>query len=129
MLKKVFDIRRTVFIEEQHCPPEMEWEYDEESTHFLAFVNGNAAGTARWRKTEQGIKLERFAVLKDYRGIGVGSALVENVLADIRPAPGDQVCLHAQIMAIPLYERFGFVKENNPFEEAGILHYKMVLHR
>ena len=121
-LKKVFDIRRTVFIEEQHCPPEIEWEYDEESTHFLAIVNGSAAGTGRWRKTDKGIKLERFAVLKDYRSLGIGSALIENILADIKPAPTDYIYLHAQLMAMPLYKKFGFIEEGSAFEEAGIQH-------
>ncbi|MGB4400810.1 MAG: GNAT family N-acetyltransferase, partial [Daejeonella sp.] len=46
-LDKVFAIRRKVFVEEQNCPPELEWEFEEESTHFMGTVNGTPAGAAR----------------------------------------------------------------------------------
>lgn len=123
-LEKVFEIRRQVFVIEQNCPPEIEWEFEDESTHFLATVNGEPAGASRWRKTDKGYKLERFAVLSSYRG-GVGKALVQAVLDDL-PADADYIYMHAQLQAIPLYERFGFEKSGPQFEEAGIQHFKMV---
>jgi predicted GNAT family N-acyltransferase len=123
-LEKVFAIRREVFVGEQNCPPELEWEYEEESNHFLATVDGEPAGASRWRKTDKGYKLERFAVLKNFRGYGVGQALVQAVLDDL-PQDATYVYMHAQIQAVTLYERFGFVKTGPEFEEAGIRHYKM----
>jgi predicted GNAT family N-acyltransferase len=65
-LQKVFGIRREVFVVEQHCPPDLEWEHEEESHHFLATVDSEPAGACRWRKTDSGYKLERFAVLKPF---------------------------------------------------------------
>lgn len=124
-LEKVFAIRREVFVGEQNCPPELEWEHEDESTHFLATVDGEPAGACRWRKTENGYKLERFAVLKNFRGYGVGQELVRTVLADL-PADANYIYLNAQIQAMGLYERFGFVAEGPQFEEAGIQHFKMV---
>lgn len=125
-LKKVFEIRRIVFVGEQNCPPELEWENEDVSTHFLATVNGKPAGASRWRKTENGYKLERFAVLKEFRGLGVGQALVKTVLADL-PANADYVYLNAQLDAMGLYSKLGFVKVGEQFEEAGIQHFKMEL--
>jgi predicted GNAT family N-acyltransferase len=124
-LEKVFAIRREVFVGEQNCPPELEWEHEEESNHFLATVGGMPAGASRWRKTDKGYKLERFAVLKNFRGNGVGQELVRTVLADL-PKDADYIYLHAQLDAVTLYERFGFEKIGPEFEEAGIRHYKMV---
>ncbi|HWZ14887.1 MAG TPA: GNAT family N-acetyltransferase [Mucilaginibacter sp.] len=124
-LEKVFAIRREVFVGEQNCPPELEWEFEDESNHFLATVNGEPAGASRWRKTDKGYKLERFAVLKKFRGMGVGQQLVKTVLADL-PADASYVYMHAQLLAIPLYEKFNFEKVGPEFEEAGIRHYKMV---
>jgi predicted GNAT family N-acyltransferase len=124
-LEKVFAIRREVFVGEQNCPPELEWEHEEESNHFLLTVNGVPAGASRWRKTDKGYKLERFAVLKNFRGYGVGQALVQAVLNDL-PKDADLVYLHAQVQAVTLYERFGFEKTGPEFEEAGIRHYKMI---
>ncbi|MDB5109235.1 MAG: family N-acetyltransferase [Mucilaginibacter sp.] len=123
-LEKVFAIRRQVFVVEQNCPPELEWEYEDESTHFLATVNGEPAGASRWRKTDKGYKLERFAVLEKFRG-GVGKELVQAVLNDL-PADADYIYMHAQLPAVSLYEKFGFQKTGPEFEEAGIRHFKMV---
>lgn len=125
MLETVFAIRREVFVVEQHCPPELEWEHEEESNHFLATVDGEPAGACRWRKTEQGYKLERFAVLKPYRGQGIAHAMVTTALNDL-PADADYIYLNAQIDAMPLYEKSGFEKTGPQFEEAGIQHFKMV---
>ncbi|MBS1531338.1 MAG: GNAT family N-acetyltransferase [Bacteroidetes bacterium] len=125
-LETVFAIRREVFVGEQDCPPELEWEHEDESNHFLATVDGEPAGASRWRKTDKGYKLERFAVLGKFRNKGVGQELVRTVLADL-PADAGHVYLHAQIAAVTLYERFGFEKTGPQFEEAGIQHFKMVL--
>jgi predicted GNAT family N-acyltransferase len=125
-LAHVFEIRREVFVDEQDCPPELEWEFEEESTHFLARLDELPVGAARWRKTEKGYKLERFAVAMAYRGKGVGQALVAAVLADL-PNDANYVYLHAQVQAMGLYRKFGFEPEGPQFEEAGIQHFKMVL--
>ena len=125
ILEKVFAIRREVFVVEQNCPPELEWEFEDESHHFLATVDDEPAGASRWRKTDKGYKLERFAVLKKFRGTGVGQELVKAVLNDL-PKDAEYIYMHAQLPAISLYEKFNFEKIGLEFEEAGIRHYKMV---
>src|SRR5476649_739551 len=95
-LEKVFAIRREVFVGEQNCPPELEWEHEEESNHFLATVDGEPAGACRWRQTDKGYKLERFAVLAKFRGHGVGQVMVQTVLDDL-PADAAYVYMHAQL--------------------------------
>ncbi|MDN3547983.1 GNAT family N-acetyltransferase [Mucilaginibacter aquaedulcis] len=124
-LDQVFAVRREVFVVEQNCPPELEWEFEDESNHFLATINEEPAGACRWRKTDKGYKLERFAVLQKFRGHGVGQALVQAVLNDL-PADAGYVYLHAQVQAVSLYEKFNFEKTGPEFEEAGIRHYKMI---
>lgn len=130
-LEAAFAIRRIVFVEEQQVDAREEYdEYEVSSKHFLARADGTPCGTARWRRTSNGIKLERFAVLSDYRGQGVGKALVRAVLDDVfsqQPEPIEKIYLHAQVTAVPLYAGFGFVAVGPMFEEAGIQHYKMVL--
>lgn len=125
VLQTVFAIRREVFVVEQHCPPELEWEHEEESYHFLATVDGEPAGTCRWRKTEAGYKLERFAVLKQYRGMGVAHTMLNTLLKDL-PDNADHIYLNAQIQAMPFYAKSGFEQTGPQFEEAGIQHFKMV---
>lgn len=124
-LDQVFAIRNVVFVQEQDCPPELEWEHEDESTHFLALIDGRPVGACRWRKTDKGYKLERFAVLKDFRKHGVGRALIAEALSDL-PKDAKYIYLHSQLNAASLYAKFGFVSEGEEFEEAGIMHYKMV---
>lgn len=130
-LDSAFAIRRQVFVDEQQVDHELEYdEFEETSTHFLAFADGVPVGTARWRRTSNGVKLERFAVLPAFRSKGVGKALVQAVLDDVfsqQPEPIERIYLHAQVTAMPLYAGFGFVPIGPMFEEAGIQHYKMVL--
>jgi len=124
-LEKVFAIRNIVFVEEQNCAPELEWENEDVSVHFLATMNGHPCGACRWRKTDLGYKLERFAVLKDFRGQGVGRALIAEALSDL-PDDAHYIYLNSQLDAMSLYAKFGFVAEGDQFEEAGIQHFKMV---
>ncbi|MDI1234558.1 MAG: GNAT family N-acetyltransferase [bacterium] len=125
--KAAFDIRQVVFVIEQVVDPAEEYdEYDEACTHFLATADGVACGTARWRFKAPGIiKLERFAVLENYRGKGVGAALVKAVLSDLPLA--DKVMMHAQLHAIPFYQKLGFETYGPQFDEAGIEHFAMKL--
>lgn len=117
-------IRNIVFVEEQHCPAALEWEHDDVSTHFLALADGQPCGAARWRKTAGGYKLERFAVLSNFRRSGVGAALLRVVLADL-PDDGLRRYLNAQLGAVPFYLRFGFQPVGDLFTEAGIVHQQM----
>jgi predicted GNAT family N-acyltransferase len=136
-LEQAFAIRREVFVEEQNVPTEEEYdEFEHTSRHFLAKHQTDGAslslpcGTARWRRTSKGVKLERFAVRKAFRGKGVGKALVRAVLDDVfsmQPEPIESIYLHAQVSAMPLYEGFGFKAVGPMFEECAIQHYKMVL--
>lgn len=128
-LQDAFKVREVVFIEEQNCPVDEEFDgFDEESIHFVAYSNDQAIGTNRYRQTEKGIKLERFAVLKELRGSGVGKRLVQTTLGHIDKQnypTGTLIYLHAQLQAMPLYSRHGFEKVGEKFEEVGIEHYEM----
>lgn len=127
--KKLFAIRQEVFVVEQEVAPEEEFdEFEDISTHFVVLDNdGNPIGAARWRNTEKGIKLERFAVKKTWRGKGVGASLVQMVLESIQEkrGTGNYLYMHAQLPAIPLYEKFGFETKGEMFEECNIQHYTM----
>lgn len=130
-LQAAFQIREFVFVVEQEVDAAEEYdEFETTSVHYLALLEGVPVGTARWRFTSNGVKMERFAVLKEARGQGVGQALVAAVLADIDLHPDGKAkkkYLHAQIHAMPLYAKFGFQQVGEQFEECAILHYKMEL--
>jgi predicted GNAT family N-acyltransferase len=127
LCEPIFNIRRIVFVDEQRVEESEEFdEFESSSIHYLGLIDGNPAGTARWRITPNGIKLERFAVLKEFRNKGVAAAILNKVVSDT-VGPGLKIYMHAQITAQGFYEKYGFVTEGPIFEECGILHYKMYL--
>lgn len=127
--KKSFAIREEVFVVEQEVAPEEEFdEYEEESHHFVALgEHREPIGSARWRYTDKGIKLERFTVKKSFRGKGLGTQIVQAVLDDIKEyaEKGTYLYMHAQLDAVPLYAKFDFQKKGDQFDECGIMHYLM----
>ena len=118
-------IRRKVFVEEQNIPENIEM--DDELVQAIcvcAILDKQYVGTARYRETSSGIKLERFAVLKKYRGLGVGKALVKFILDKL--GQNQDIYLHAQEAVVDFYLLLGFKKVNDRFYEAEIPHWKMI---
>jgi predicted GNAT family N-acyltransferase len=94
--REIFRIRTEVFVSEQKVTREEEFDgYEESSMHYLGKWNDRPAGTARWRITKNGIKLERFAVLLPLRRNGIAAAVLREVLKDVSPL-GKRIYLHAQ---------------------------------
>ncbi len=124
-------IHAQVFIEEQHCPYELEWDkYEEISRYVLGSVDGEPMAAARWRmlayRQRPAAMLERFSVLRDYRGKGYGKALVSWVIEDARRAGFGEYVLHAQLHFEDFFRSLGFQSVGEPFEEVGIPHIRMV---
>ena len=118
-------VREAVFVDEQKVPREMEWdEHDAVSRHVLARDDeGTPIGTGRLFSAGQ---LGRMAVLADWRGKGVGRALLERLLGEATRLGLEHLALHSQTQAGGFYRRFGFVEEGPEFMEAGIPHRIMV---
>lgn len=127
LFQKYLNIRNVVFVLEQGVPENLEYdEFDDSANHYLAMYNNLAIGTARWRETKQGIKLERFAVLTEFRSKGIGYCILEKILQDVIPL-NKKIYLHSQVQACGLYQKAGFQKQGAIFYEAGMAHFKMVL--
>ena len=124
LLQQSNAIRTKVFIEEQKVEPELEYEFEEEGIFFLLYHNETPIATARWRETSKGIKLERFAMLQEYRNQGLGTKLLDAVLEDVIPI-NKTIYLHSQVNAISYYKRAGFVEYGEHFFEANIEHVLM----
>jgi predicted GNAT family N-acyltransferase len=123
-----YKIREQVFVVEQQVPREAEYdEFEGVAKHYLATYAGVPCGAARWRVTDKGVKLERFAVLPEYRNKNVGGQVLQAVLEDVlRDHPDKKIYLHAQLPAVNFYKRHGFVTEGDMFSECDIEHYKMI---
>jgi predicted GNAT family N-acyltransferase len=119
-------VRRVVFIEEQKVPEHLEWDgLDATAVHAIAEHAGTPIGTARLLADGQ---VGRMAVLPEWRGRGVGTALLRLIAAQ-ESAPGmPDLWLNAQLHAVPFYRKLGFNAEGESFMEAGIPHRRMVRH-
>lgn len=121
-----FEIRRRVFVREQHVDPSIEWDgRDGDARHFLAWFEGEPAGTARLLIEGETARFGRMAVLPEFRRAGVGRALVKAMTAAARSADAQRITLHAQAAARLFYASFGFREVGEPFSEADILHISM----
>jgi len=119
-------IRFAVFVDEQNVPAEIELDdRDPRCIHLLALADEKAVGTARI-DIEQGGKVGRLAVLSSYRRRGVGRALMERCHEIAARRGLDAVWCHAQATAVPFYERLDYRVVDAPFEEAGIVHRRMI---
>lgn len=120
-----FEIRRTVFVEEQNVPLEEERDaYDEIARHFLATADGVPVGTARVTLKDDGVtaKISRVAVSKSARGLGIGAGLMRHIENEVSAR---QFMLDAQIQALPFYQLLGYAAFGDEFMEAGIPHRHM----
>ena len=121
--EQLTDIRRLVFVEEQKVPEDMEWdEFDNSSIHFLATQEDQAVACARLKPDGQ---IGRMAVLPLYRNRGIGKRLLHFILQIAEQKHIDRLYLHAQVSAIPFYEKLGFTAGGEVFYEAGIPHREM----
>ncbi|HVG49781.1 MAG TPA: GNAT family N-acetyltransferase [Rubellimicrobium sp.] len=121
-------LRRTVFIEEQAVPEELERdEYDTTALHLLATLDGRPVGTARMLLKGDTGKIGRVCVLRDLRGRGVGAAMIRAAVEELRGLGLGKAKLGSQVHAIPFYEKLGFAAEGPVYDDAGIPHRDMVL--
>lgn len=122
---KLRAVRLAVFVVEQNIPEELEWdESDPVSTHALAEDRaGVPIGCGRLLPNGY---IGRVAVLSDWRGQGVGAAILMRLIDLARERGDKRVLLNAQTQAMPFYARLGFAPTGNAFVEAGIPHQTMM---
>jgi predicted GNAT family N-acyltransferase len=116
-------IRFTVFVEEQGVPREIELdEYDPVSIHVVAFEDQEPVATGRLLPDGH---IGRMAVLKAWRGRGIGGAILKALIKVARQNGHADVALSAQVHAVPFYRAHGFIPEGDEYLEAGIRHQAM----
>ena len=126
---QIFTIREAVFQDEMGVPEEAQIDgFDHVAHHYIMVCDTKAVGVSRWRVTLGGnIRLERLAILSDYRRQGLGRAMMEKMLADIPKNRRTHIeCPSSQVA---YYQTFGFVKEDEEFDFQGIPHQRMELLR
>lgn len=118
-------VRTPVFIEEQFVTPDFEWdEIDASATHLLAKHKNQAIACLRMIDYQ---KIGRMAVLKDWRGIGLGMALLLEAIKICHSHGSNTIYLSAQTHAIEFYRKAGFVVMTEEYCDVDIPHVDMQL--
>ena len=123
-------IRFAVFVQEQHVSEDLERDSldadPSQVVHVLAqTASGEAIGTARLLLEVPMPRIGRMAVLRAWRGKGVGTAMLEFLCADAKARGYHHVRLNSQTHATPFYYKQGFLSHGSGFLEAGIPHLEM----
>jgi predicted GNAT family N-acyltransferase len=127
-LSQLKNIREKVFIQEQKVTPQLEWDgMDEKAIHFLVFNDKAAIGCARAIVIKNHMQLGRMAVLKEYRGQGIGGALIEKAMTIAKLNQLSAIYISAQCHAINFYKKFGFEVTSDIYLDAEIPHRDMTL--
>ena len=121
----IANLRREVFIVEQHVPEHLEWEEGE--VQHLWFVAESRVGLIGIARLTADGRIGRMAVRRPFRGKGVGTALLSAALEAARQIGMGHVRLSAQTHAEGFYARQGFVAEGEKYLDAGIPHRAMHL--
>jgi predicted GNAT family N-acyltransferase len=121
------DLRVRVFVDEQGVSPEEELDdLDEASLQIVGLDDTGVIATCRLRDLGDGEwKLERMAVDRRLRGLGVGARLLQGAEREARESGAREMVLHAQRRAEPFYAAHGYVAEGDIFREAEIEHVRM----
>ena len=116
-------IREQVFIQEQQIAPEDEWDTEDSvSLHFMVYDHDQPIATARLLGSNG---IGRVAVLKDYRGKGIGKLLMEAVIAQARKEGREFLKLSSQVHAVPFYAGLGFAVQGEEYLDCEIPHIDM----
>ncbi len=120
-------IRQAVFIKEQGVMPEEDFDgSDNHSEIVVLYYNNRPGATGRIIIGERGEGLiGRIACLKELRGMGLGSLLVNELLRRCREKGFDTVYVHSQTRARGFYEKLGFSAYGEIYMEADIAHINM----
>lgn len=118
-------VRTPVFIVEQFVTPEFEWdELDKSALHLLAMLDNEAIACLRMIDYH---KIGRMAVLKEWRGMGLGAALLLEAVKICQVHGSKQIYLSAQTHAIGFYLRCGFKVTSEVYQDVHIPHVDMQL--
>lgn len=119
------EVRTQVFIQEQHVPVDLEWDgLDESASHLLAMFEDRPIACARIVDYKI---IGRMAVLKQWRGMDLGMALLLEAIKICKAQGSKTILLSAQTHAIDFYSRAGFKVVSGEYMDANIPHVDMLL--
>ena len=127
--EQIHTVRQQVFVIEQRIDPALEWTGDDDQFRSILALdtNQNPIGTGRVKVSAATATIGRMAVLKDWRGSGVGTAILRRLIEIGKADGADKFELSSQVSAIDFYQKLGFIASGDVYMDADIEHRKMTL--
>ena len=126
-LYKILQLRSAVFVVEQNCAYQDIDGLDQNAYHL--WLEENDEISAYVRLLPPGARFDDPAigrVISAKRGCGLGLRIMQEALAAVRNVYGaDSVTIEAQVYAEGFYNKLGFVRCSDEFDEDGIPHILM----
>ena len=117
-------IRIAVFMDEQGFRNEFD-ALDEICTHLVMFDGDVPVATCRIWLADDSRHVGRLAVIKPYRGRGLGQEMLQHAEAYVRALGGDSISLHAQCRAEAFYRKCGYSPYGEIDDDEGVEHVHM----
>ena len=124
-LTRIFIERVKVFVVEQNCAYQEVDEEDFKAKHAIVKDGENIAAYARLLEDEEAVRIGRVIVVKDYRGSGLSTKMLQFILKNIDHSK--PVRLSAQTYIKHMYESVGFKTISDEYLEDDIPHVDMEL--
>jgi len=113
-LMRMAAIRNSVYIGEQECPFDEEYDgNDLSATHLLAYIGDEPVGCLRLRFFADFAKFERMAIRKEYRKSRAAIQLARAGFKFCQKKGYARVYGHVQEQLVPFWSRFGFRMREN----------------
>ena len=100
-------------------------EGDENAWHFGVFVHEALVSVASVYPDGEIIRLRKFATTTEHQGKGIGTALLQHILAELAKSNVEVFWCDARETAIGFYERFGMSTEGERFYKGPVPYFKM----
>lgn len=119
------EIRKRVFVCEQGFGSEFD-DIDDTAVHFVAYTDEDTAiGTCRLFSRGDVFCIGRVAILKEYRGLHIGSALLSECEHFARSCGARELRLLSQCSARAFYHKAGYSEFGNIIFDEGCPHIGM----
>lgn len=129
-LYNVLYLRNQVFIVEQNCAYLDIDNKDQNCHHVLIYDDTILVGYSRIVPaglSYQQVAFGRVLINPDYRGKGLGKAIIEESINFCYAIFGNvDIKIGAQLYLLTLYQSFGFVSDGEQYDEDGILHIDII---
>ncbi len=121
----IIKIRTSVFVDEQGFKDEFD-EVDSNCTHIVLYDSKKPIATCRYFKEGENYHIGRVAIIKEYRGQGLGNYIMQIAETEIKNEGGQKIEVSAQVRVSEFYKKLGYKKVGNVYFDEYCEHIRMV---